>query len=53
MFVHIDKKKDKDGVTFTVKLACGKDTIAAAEYRKSFRESDQSADQGRQQSLMI
>ena len=37
----------------TVKLACDKDIVAAAEYRKSFCESDQSAYQERQQSLMI
>ena len=49
----IDKKKHKDGVTVTVKLACVKDIVAAAEYRKSFCESDQFAYQERQQSLMI
>ena len=50
----IDKKKHKDGVKVTVKLACVKDIVAAAaEYRKSFCESDQSANQERQQSLII
>ena len=37
----------------TVKLAFGRDIIAVTEYRKSFCESDQSAYQERQQSLMI
>ena len=49
----IDKKKHKDGVTVTVKLACYKDIVAAAEYSKSFSESDQSAYQELQQSLVI
>ena len=52
-YSFIDKKKCKDGVMVTVKLACDKDIVAAAEYRKSFCESDQSAYQERQQSLMI
>ena len=38
----IDKKKQKDGVTITVKLACYKDIVAASEYSKSFSENDQS-----------
>ena len=49
----IDKEKHKDGVTVTVKLTCGKDIVAAAEYIKNFCESDQSAYQERQQSRMI
>ena len=48
----IDKKKYEGGVTVTVKLACDKD-IVAAEYSESFSESDQSAYQERQQSLVI
>ena len=47
----IDKKKHKDGVTVTVKLAC--DIVAAAEYSESISENNQSAYQGRQQSLVI
>ena len=38
----IDKKKQKDSVTITVKLACYKDIVAASEYSKSFSENDQS-----------
>ena len=49
----MNKKKHKNGVTVTVKLACGKYIVAAAEYNKSFCESDQSAYQERQQSPMI
>ena len=49
----MDKKKHKNGVTVTVKLTCGKYIVAAAEYNKSFCESDQSAYQERQQSPMI
>ena len=49
----IDEKKHKDGVAVTVKLACYKDIVAAAEYSKSFSESDQSAYQELQQSLVI
>ena len=49
----IDKKKHKDGVTVTVKLAFDKDIVAAAEYNESISESHQSAYQGRQQSLVI
>ena len=50
----IDKKKNKDGVTVTVKLACDKDIVAAAaEYSKSFSESHQSVYQERQESLVI
>ena len=49
----MDKKKHKDGVTVTVKLACGKYIVVAAEYSKRFCESDQSAYQERQQLLMI
>ena len=54
-YSFIDNKKHEDGVTVTVKLACGKDidTVAAAEYSENFCESDQSACQERQQSLMI
>ena len=52
-YLFIDKEKQRDGVTITVKLACGKGIVAAAEYRKSFCESDQSGYQERQQSLMI
>ena len=49
--IVLDKKKHEDGVTVTVKLACDKDIVAAAEY--SFSESDQSAYQGRPQSPVI
>ena len=49
----IDKKKHEDGVTVTEKLACDKDTVAAAEYSESLFENDQSAYQERQQSLVI
>ena len=37
----------------TVKLACDKDIVAAAEYSERFSESDQSTYQERQQSLVI
>ena len=36
-----------------VKLACDKDMVAAAEYSKSFSESDQPPYQEPQQSLVI
>ena len=49
----IDKNKHKNGITITVKLVCDKDIAAAAAYSKSFSESDQSADQESQQSLVI
>ena len=49
----IDKRKHEDGVMVTVKLTCDKDMAAAAEYSQSFSESDQSAYQERQQSLVI
>ena len=45
----MDRKKHNDGVTVTVKLACG--IVAAAEYSVSF--SDQSGCQERQQLLVI
>ena len=48
----IDKRKHEDGVMVTVKLTFDKD-MAAAEYSQSFFESDQSAYQERQQSLVI
>ena len=50
--LFIDKKKHQGGFTVTVKLACDKD-IVAAEHSESFSESDQSAYQERQQSLVI
>ena len=37
----------------TVKLACDKDIVTAAEYSERFPESDQSTYQERQQSLVI
>ena len=40
-YSFIDKKKHKDGATITLNLACNKDIAAAAEYNKSFSESDQ------------
>ena len=52
-YSFIDKKKHKDGVMVTVKLACDKDMVAAAEYSKSFSESDQPPYQEPQQSLVI
>ena len=47
--MFIDKKKHKDGVTVTVKLACAKDIdiVAAVEYNETFCEIDQSAYQVR------
>ena len=51
--MFIDKKKHKDGVTVTIKLACYKGMVAATEYSKIFFESVQSAYQKRQQSLLI
>ena len=47
------QEKTRRGVTVTVKLACGKDIVAAAEYSESFSETDQSAYQERQQTLAI
>ena len=38
-FLFTDKKKHKDGVMITIKLACDKD-IAVAEYSQSISESD-------------
>ena len=52
-YLFIDKKKHKDCITVTVKLACDKDIVAAAEYSECFSESDQSAYKERQQSLVI
>ena len=37
----------------TIKLSCDKDIVAAAECSESFSESDQSAIEKRQQSLVI
>ena len=51
--MFIDKKKHKDGVTVTIKLACYKGMVAATEYSEIFSESVQSAHQKRQQSLVI
>ena len=51
-FWFVDKKKHKDVVAITVKLACDKD-IVAGEYSKRFSEYDQPAYQERQQSLVI
>ena len=51
IFVHRQGKTQR--FTVTVKLACGKEIVAAAEYSKSFCENDQCAYQERQQSLMI
>ena len=51
IFVHRQGKTQR--FTVTVKLACGKEIVAAAEYSKSFGENDQCAYQERQQSLMI
>ena len=51
--MFIDKKKHKDGVTVTIKLACYKGMVAATEYSEIFSESVQSAYQKRQQSLVI
>ena len=48
----IESKKHEDDVTAGVKLACDKD-IGAAEYSQSFSESDKSAYQERQHSLVI
>ena len=39
----IDNKKHKDSVTVTVKLACDKDVVAAAEYSEMFSETKKSA----------
>ena len=47
------RKNTKIATKVTVKLACDKDIVAEAEYSKSFSESDQSAYQERQQSLVI
>ena len=52
-YSFIDKKKHEDGVTVTVNLACDKGLVAAVEYIENFSESDQSAYQERQQSLVI
>ena len=49
----IDKKKQEDSVRVNVKLGCDKDIVGAAEHSESFSESDQSAYQERQQSLVI
>ena len=38
-----DKKKHKDGITVTVKLACDKDIAAAAEYSEMLSETKKSA----------
>ena len=38
-----DKKKHKDSVTVTVKLACDKDIVAAAEYSEILSEIKKSA----------
>ena len=53
--LFIPKKKHENGVTVTVKLACDKDIVAAAEYSENFSEGegDQSACQERPQSLVI
>ena len=40
--LFIDKKKQKDGFTVTVKLLFDKDIVAVAEYNKSCSESDHS-----------
>ena len=53
MTMFVDEKKHEDSVTVTVKFACDKDKVAAAEYSESFSESDQSAYKERQQSLVI
>ena len=45
--LFIPKKKHENGVTVTVKLACDKDIVAAAEYSENFSEGDQSAYQER------
>ena len=52
IFVH-RQEKHEDGVTVTVKLVCDKDIIAAAKYSENISESDESADQEPQQSLVI
>ena len=54
-FVHRQEKKNEDSVTVTIKLVCGKniDIVAAAGYSENFCESDQSAYQEHQRSLMI
>ena len=41
-FAH-KQEKQKDSLTVTVKLACDKDIVAAAEYSEIFSESGQSA----------
>ena len=51
-YPFIDRKNHKDAVTVTIKLTCAKDIVAVAKYRKSIFESDQSAYQERQQSIM-
>ena len=52
-YSFINKKKHEDSVTVTVKLACDKVIVVAAEYSKSFSESNQSTYQERQQSWFL
>ena len=39
-YLLIDKKKQENGGKVTVKLACDKNRVAAAECSQSFSESD-------------
>ena len=52
-YSFINKKKHEDSVTVTVKLAYDKVIVVAAEYSKSFSESNQSTYQERQQSWFL